>query len=71
MPPENGGWNPVSAAPSTRMAVVSTGIRIKLPVTDKSPDYTGAHRNTHVSTRPVALFSAINTSERRSGQLRV
>lgn len=35
------------------------------------PDYTGAHRNTHVSTRTVALFPAINTSELRSGQLRV
>ena len=70
MPPENGGWNPVSSAPSTRMAVVSTGIRIKLPVTDKSPDYTGAHRNTHVSTRPVVLFPGINTSEHRAGHVK-
>ncbi|EHF7976632.1 hypothetical protein J3N82_003980 [Salmonella enterica subsp. enterica serovar Bareilly] len=25
---ENGGWSPVSSVPSTRMAVVSTGIRM-------------------------------------------
>ena len=25
---KRGGWNPVSSAPSTRMAVVSTGIRM-------------------------------------------
>lgn len=35
------------------------------------PDYTGAHRNTHVSTRPVVLFLAISASEHRAGQLRV
>ncbi|QBP89955.1 hypothetical protein FORC81_p471 (plasmid) [Escherichia coli] len=28
MQPGNGVWNPVSSAPSIRMAVVSTGIRM-------------------------------------------
>ena len=34
------------------------------------PDYTGAHRNTHVSTRPVVQFPAINTRERRAGHVK-
>ncbi|OAC07138.1 hypothetical protein EC13107_137c00010 [Escherichia coli] len=35
------------------------------------PDYTGAHRNTHVSTRPVVQFPAVNTSERRAGHVKL
>lgn len=40
------------------------------PLHTNPPDYTGAHRNTHVSTRPVVLFPAINTSEHRAGHVK-
>ena len=64
-------WPSSQLASASSLKLMYAYISFKLPVTDKSPDYTGAHRNTHVSTRPVTLFPTINTSERRSGQLRV
>lgn len=48
----------------------SDELRIESTLYTNPPDYTGAHRNTHVSTRPVVLFPAINTSEHRAGHVK-
>lgn len=56
-------------APTPQTNCRGTADRIN-PLHTNPPDYTGAHRNTHVSTRPVVLFPAINTSEHRAGHVK-
>lgn len=41
------------------------------PLHTNPPDYTGGHRNTHVSTRPVVQFPTINTGEHRAGHVKL